>query len=104
MQRGFYAEDFMQKILCVRINAYDSTRRQGAADLIAPRIPPGPIGGLDDWRLGGLEATRACKLSKTCLLALLVLVACLLGEGRDDKFYGFCMLKWCDFRYFFMKS
>ena len=34
--RGFYAEDFM-----LRKNAYDPTRRQGAADLIAARIPPG---------------------------------------------------------------
>ena len=37
------------------------TRRQGAADLIAPRIPPTPLGGLDDERLRSEDVGKGQK-------------------------------------------
>ena len=38
--------------------AFRSARRQGAADLNAPRIPPDPIRGLEIWRSRGWEGQR----------------------------------------------
>ena len=41
--------------VCMQAFVRHFTRRWGAADSNAPRIPPSQLGGLDAWRVGGLE-------------------------------------------------
>ena len=66
--RGFYAEDFM-----LRKNAYGLARRQGAADLNAPRIPPDPVwDGRCEIRSVQLAIGTECAYDGSIVLLLLL--------------------------------
>ena len=56
-------ERVVQEFGVVQEFALRLARRQGAADLIAPRIPPSPLGCLDPLRIGG-KITRIGRIGR----------------------------------------
>ena len=61
-----------------------STPRRGAADSIAPRIPPSPLRCLDDLRIGG-KITRIGRIGQ---IGWIGRIGCIRGIGRIGRIGG----------------